>query len=495
MTALAPQLYNIEATHSTHEAKMKTVMQFVGSTLPQNKLPYNEELEVTLIAHILDRLDLKSFVACSRVIQSGDFYFLRYGLIWQSMLDCFTETTDFDLVTLADYMETKSANGKTWLENISFQGAIGREAINLIVEWLKVSIVGRELEYADKIKELSSRRALMQTAYNTFFRAMDRETPFTEVSQFVLDDTHHAIGSAIQTEATSLSDLLQDYYEDWKQRVELAANGVSMLGLPTQILSVDAVIKGIHKGDVTYIGGLNSMGKTTIQLQVLYDTAKAGGRVVFFSLEMDKKKVINRLISLETGISVETIRNFTFKSREEVEKVNKAIKTLGELDFILIDKYRAFQLSPALLKIELQYYLTQAPISLVGIDGLWLMRPDGDFNEEKPFTGYETICARLASIARDFNLPIWITHQLNNNYQKRQIKTPIMSDFKGGMAIRNNADVVLFLYRESHPEINIPTETPDLTYVIVGKTRDGSGLGRQIKTRFDGEAMRFRDWL
>jgi len=484
------ELFDLEK-YSTHEKRMGAIMEFVAGTLPQDQIPFDSAAEVVVIGTLIQYAE--AFPSVSKIIQAGDFYWFQHGLIYEAMQICFVRDSTYDPITIADELESHLLNGQTWLDAIVQENFTGRAALVHLTQSGNFATYQHIEMHALIIKALSRRRAMMQMAYNTFWRALDREKNITQITQEITDDVNRSLGHSLQLEDSSLDAILEVYYVEWEAKLKAFTEGKAEFGLPTGIITLDAMTGGIHKGETTYIGGLNGVGKTTLLLQVLYNAAKRGSRVIFFSLEMDKRKVIQRLLSLETGIPLTRIRSFAFESAEEVSRVNAAIGLLQNLDFILIDKYQADELSPALLKLELSYYLSQKEIHMVGVDGLWLMRADGDnWGKLAVQDAYDAITKSLAAMTRSLQLRLWITHQLNNNYQQRQNKRPVMSDFKGGTPVRNNADCILLLHRDSHPEIGVETEHPTKTEIIIGKNRDDR-KGKVI-VDFNTNYMRFDVW-
>jgi len=318
-------------------------------------------------------------------------------------------------------------------------------------------------EYAKMVRDSYARRTLRGVL--TSINPLDTKkynTPLdviTEIEKGIGD-----IGQIIQNaEEMSTLDLVNVCLDDIEKDME---QGINRNILPTGFVDLDRLLIGIELTENVILAARPSMGKTSLAQCIALNVAKNGEKVLFFSLEMSKKRLMNRLFSIEGRINSEKIRTRSFADGE-YPKLLKAITTLSNLDFIIIDD--AFNLSE--IRSIVARHAASSNIGLVVIDYLQLLRESGRrFQNRQVELGY--YANEIARMAKTYDTRTITLSQLSRAVENRDNKRPRLSDLYESGAIEAAADIVLFLYRDEY--YNPDTEDKGIAEVGAAKTRDGA---------------------
>jgi len=235
------------------------------------------------------------------------------------------------------------------------------------------------------------------------------------------------------------------------------------------------------------LAGAAGMGKTTLALSMATNVVKAGGRVAFFSLEMSQAEVMRILVSMQTGVHIDTLKNHRFTT-DQWQKVVDVMPQIQALPLHIIDEFQT--LTPTQLRQKTRRLMIDAPVDLVVIDGLWIMQPDNEHRKRNEAVA--EIMRGLTSIAspNGLDVPILITHQYRRN--DRQDKRPVLTDLAESAAVERDSQVILAMHRESYYDLDgYNMDEPTSLYVL--KRRNGGGRGQSVRLTFDRQRALYRE--
>ncbi len=248
---------------------------------------------------------------------------------------------------------------------------------------------------------------------------------------------------------------------------ELSATGGKTLpGLSTGLSAVDDKINGLSKSDLILLAARPGMGKTSFALNVALNVAKASGKAVaVFSLEMSKEQLVNRMFSLESNVDAQNLRNGTLND-EEWEKLIESAGVIGKSKLIIDD---TAGISISELRSKCRKFKLEHDIKMIIIDYLQLMSGSG--RSESRQQEISEISRSLKKLARELKVPVLALSQLSRAVEQRPDHRPMMSDLRESGAIEQDADVVMFIYRDDY--YNKDSEKKGISEIIIGKQRNG----------------------
>jgi replicative DNA helicase len=409
------------------------------------------------------------YASVSEVLQPADFHELRHGYIWHAYDRITARSEEIDLITVADELDVLkqyTEDTPLWLARLA--GSADRvESVEAYARIVRDSATRlRMIAAADEIKQT----ALDRAKFNSIDSAVD------EANRLLFEATDQQI----QRDDTSMISVIGAYME----QVEQARSGQLVRGISYGYANVDDLLKAAVPGEITVIAGGEGMGKTTFCLGGVRSLAKRGAKVVVFTLEMMQQEIAQIFISMETGIAKRALKVYDLTDAQWSEFV-RASGVVGNWGVHIIDEFPT--LTPLQTRRRLRT-LIQAQgvgVDLIVIDGLWLMEyvdANGALEQDRP-KAVGNILRDLVQIGRDFNVPIWITHQYNGQAWARQNKRPVLHDLAESAGVRRNAQVIIGLYRDSYYGVD---DASDMTEAHVLKDRNGSGAqGQSVEFKFD----------
>jgi len=267
----------------------------------------------------------------------------------------------------------------------------------------------------------------------------------------------------LSRELVPIKQILSEYYD----RIEyLTRHQGEMIGIPTGFQDLDRLLGGLQRSDMVILAARPSVGKTGLALSIAHNAAKKfKKRVAFFSLEMSSEQLVQRLISAETAIDSQRLRRGEI-AEDEWGRFMKAAGDLAETLFFIDD-------TPGISALELRTKArrlhAEVGVDLLVVDYLQLMR--GDFRSENRVQEISSISRALKALARELNVPVLALSQLSRGVEARTDKRPILSDLRESGALEQDADVVMFIYRDELYNEN--TERKNIADIIVAKHRNG----------------------
>lgn len=430
-------------------------------------LPASVDAEKAVLSAIL--LNEENLAHVSDFLRSNDFYTRNHQIVYQALLDLSQAGKKIDLVVLQDFLESKQE-----LENI---GGI----MYLMGLQEDIPSIGLIDQHAKIIKEKAILRSLIYASADIISHCYENRAEDINQVLDVAEKKIFNISSNISSQSfVPLNDLLKNTF---KQLANVKSLRDGVTGVPTGFAKFDQMTSGMQKGDLLILAARPSMGKTALALNMALNSWHAGFPVGVFSLEMSSEQLVLRMLSSESKISHQKIRNAMITSDEWMDLTNTAAG-LAEAK-IFIDDSAAMTIME--LRAKARRLKAKHDIQLLVIDYLQLLHGGGRF--ENRTQEISMISRSLKALAKELHIPVLALSQLSRSLESRMDKRPMLSDLRESGAIEQDGDVIFFIYRDVI--YNPDTEHPDLGEIIIGKQRNGP-IG-SMYARFVGEIARFED--
>ena len=422
----------------------------MDETLMKRVLPHSIEAEQSVIGSML--MDREAVIAASEIIVGSDFYQHQYGVMFDAMVELFNEGKPVDLVTLQDRLKEKDVPPE--VSSLDFV----RDIVTMVPTSANVR------SYAQIVHEKAVLRKLIRTTEeiaNTCYAGKD---PLEDI----LADTEKQIFNLLQSRSTQDFVPIKQVAINVLEKIEDAyKNQGTVTGIPSGFIDLDYKLSGFQPSDFILIAARPSMGKTAFVLNVVdYVAVRKSLPCMVFSLEMSKEQLVNRMLSMESNVDSQKLRTGTLTDADW-DAVVEGIGTIGNSKLMIDDTpgISVMELRSKCRKVKLEYGL-----DLVMIDYLQLMTgsaKNGDNRQQE----ISEISRSLKALARELNAPVIALSQLSRACESRTDHRPMLSDLRESGAIEQDADVVMFLYRDDY--YNKDTDTPNVAEVIIAKQRNG----------------------
>ena len=413
--------------------------------------PHNDEAEKCVLGAILIESDV--FYSVSDILVSDDFYSDAHKEIFIAMTDLHLKTEPIDVITVVESLKRRKT-----LEAVGGRSYIA-ELSNV------VPTTANAVQYARIVSEKALRRRLISAGgsivEHSFSEQLDTDT--------LLDDAEKSIFEiGKQTQKSEYKSLKQVLAKNVEIIQEAQANGGKLPGLSTGYRDLDFKLAGLQKSDLIIIAARPSMGKTAFALNIAQNAAlKSDARVVIFSLEMSETQLGQRLLAMESRVNSNNLRKGQV-SDNDWASINDALDKLSRADMIIDD-------TPGIGVMEIRNKCrrinAERKIDLIVIDYLQMMTSDAhNENRQQEVT---QISRLLKQLARELECPVVVLSQLSRAPEQRQgDHRPMLSDLRESGAIEQDADVVMFLFREDYYK-NDEAEKNNICEVIIAKQRTG----------------------
>ena len=419
------------------------------TTTPDKTIPHNIEAEEAVLGSLL--IDPEAIFRVSTFLTPDDFYIVKNGWIYDAVLSLHERRQPIDFVTVCDELENRE----------QFAEVGGAAYISSLINAVPTAI--HVEAYGHIVERTSLRRRLISAASQIAGFAYEEDQNTEEV----IDRAEATLFGVSQQRITRglvpIKQIIADYYD----RIDyLYKHQGEALGIPTGFIDLDKLLGGLQRSDLIIIAARPGVGKTSMLLAIALTSArKYKQKVAVFSLEMSNEQLVQRLMSSETGIDSQRLRMGDLQE-DELPKFIEAAGRLSETMVFIDDTpgLSALQLRTKARRLHAEYGL-----DLIMVDYLQLM--NGDLRSENRVQEISYISRSLKGLARELNVPLIAASQLSRAVEQRHDKRPILSDLRESGAIEQDADVVVFLYRDElyNPE----TESKNIADVIVAKHRHG----------------------
>jgi replicative DNA helicase len=386
------------------------------------------------------------------VLYSSDFYRDSHRTLFEVMTDLKHRGVPPDFLSLSSELQSRNLIEKV--------GGLG--SISSMMNDLPTS--GNAVFYAQKVARTAEYRRLVHAAGEIAALAYSQEEGALETAEQLLYSIRRA---DVSGGFISMPDLMQEYVQELEYLNE--HNG-SIIGVTTGYPDLDDPLQGLHKSDLIILAGRPGMGKTSLGLCLAYNAAKEGKKVAVFSLEMGKRQLARRFMSMDSDINMQDLRSGWINWDRVISSAGK----LASLP-IWINDVPANPVSS--IRTQLRRLVREEGVDLVVIDYLQLVEGNegGKNNSNNRVQEISAISRGLKQIAREFDVPVLALAQLSRQVEQRSSKIPMLSDLKESGSIEENADVVLFLYRDDYYADLEQREKirPNTADVYIAKHRNG----------------------
>ncbi len=414
-------------------------------------MPHSIEAEQSVVGAML--MDRDAITTSAEIISGSDFYQSAYGIIFDSMVELFNEGQPADLVTLQERLRTKDVPAE--ISGLEFV----RDLLNLASTSANVKY------YAQIVADKSMMRRLIrlnEEIANVCYAGK-------ESLEAVLEKTEKSVFELLQRRNSSEFVPIRQVVLNALERIEKASkNKGTVTGIPTGFIDLDYKLSGLQPSDLVLIAARPSMGKTAFVLNIAqYMAFKKDKSVAIFSLEMSKEQLVNRLFSLESQVDAQSIRTGNMKD-SDWEKLIEGAGIIGK-SRLIIDDTPGISISE--LRSKCRKYKLEHGLDVIIIDYLQLMTGGVGRSQESRQQEVSEISRSLKGLARELNVPVVTLSQLSRAVESRPDKRPMLSDLRESGAIEQDADVVMFIYRDEY--YNKDSEFKKQAEIIIAKQRNG----------------------
>lgn len=429
--------------------------------------PQNLDAEKSLLGAIL--IDEEVLADAAEITHASDFYDKNHGLIFGGMMRLFEKHKPVDLLTLTDELKRKDE-----LELIG-----GSAYLTELTNY--VPTAAHAAAYAEMVAQAAVRRRLIKASSDISELGYDESTTTQELLEKAEAELFSVSDQSTKQDLVSLESILTDSFDRIE---ELSKNKGSLRGIRTGYRDLDNMTAGLQKSDLIILAARPAMGKTTLVTNLAYNVATIEKKpVLFFSLEMSKEQLVDRMLADASGVDSWNIRTGNL-SDNDFAKLSEAMGEMAEAPIYIDD-------TPGLSVLEMRTKARRLAhenqLGLIIVDYLQLMQANGNHNGNRVQEVSE-ISRGLKLIARELNVPLIALSQLSRSVESRTPPIPQLADLRESGSIEQDADIVSFIYRPGYYEPDNP-EVQNITDLIIAKHRNGPA--GKIQLYFHPERLRF----
>jgi replicative DNA helicase len=429
--------------------------------------PHNLDAEMSLLGAIL--IDEEVLSDVTDKIRADDFYEKRHSIVFGGMMRLFERHRPIDLLTLSDELEKKDE-----LEMVG-----GSSYLSELTNY--VPTAANASSYAELVAQRAVRRRLIKASTDIAELAYQDDSNTQEILERAEAELFSVSDMSLKQDLVSLEQILTESFDRME---ELHRDRGKLRGIRTGWRDLDNLTAGLQRSDLLIVAARPAMGKTTLVTNLAYNVAaKEHQSVLFFSLEMSKEQLVDRMLADASGVDAWNIRTGNL-SDDDFEKISTAMGEMAEAPIFIDD-------TPGLTVLEMRTKARRQahiqPLGLVIVDYLQLMQGSSRRGESNRVQEVSEISRGLKLIARELNVPVIALSQLSRSVESRNPQVPQLSDLRESGSIEQDADLVAFIYREAY--YNPDTERQNITDLIIAKHRNGP-VGT-IELYFHPERLRF----
>ena len=429
--------------------------------------PQNLDAEVSLLGAVL--IDEDVLTRVTDVLHAEDFYDKRHVTIFEAMLKLYESHRPVDILTLSDELKKKDE-----LELIGGMDYL-TELTNM------VPTAAHAEHYAEMITQKAMRRRLIKASGEIAELGYDEERMVQELLEKAESEIFAITDKSLRNDLTSLEQILTESFD---RLDELHKDKNKMRGVRTGYRDMDNMLAGFQRSDLIILAARPAMGKSTLALNLAHNVAvQEKQAVLVFSLEMSKEQLVDRMLADEAGVDAWNIRTGNLTD-EDFEKLSHAMGVLAEAPIYIDD-------TPGVSILEMRTKARRAahehPLGLIVVDYLQLMSGTSNRSLDNRVQEVSEISRGLKLIAREMNVPVIALSQLSRSVESRNPQIPQLADLRESGSIEQDADLVMFIYREDY--YNPETDRQHITDILVSKHRNGP-TGR-VELYFHPERLKF----
>ena len=428
--------------------------------------PQNIDAEKSLLGAVL--IDEEVLPDATEIVKAADFYDKTHQAIFDGMISLYEKHKPVDLLTLTDELKKKKQ-----LEAVG-----GSSYLTELTNYVPTSAHAQA--YADIVARCAVRRRLIKASADITELSYNEDSEITELLGKAEAELFNVSDQSLKQDLTSMEEILNASFDRLE---ELHKNKGAIRGLKTGYRDLDNKTAGLQKSDLIVIAARPAMGKTTLVTNLAYNAATISKKaVLFFSLEMSKEQLIDRMLTDASGVDSWNIRTGNL-SDDDFSKISDAMGEMAEAPIFIDD-------TPGMTVMEMRTKARRAAhdneLGMIIIDYLQLMQGSSRSNDNRVQEVSE-ISRGLKLIARELDVPVVALSQLSRSVESRNPQIPQLADLRESGSIEQDADLVMFIYREDY--YNPDTDRQHITDLIIAKHRNGP-TGK-VELYFHPERLRF----
>ena len=412
-------------------------------------MPHSLEAEQSVIGSMI--MDRDAILTASEMLVKDDFYHQQYGILFETITELFNGGDAVDIVTLQNRLREKNVPPE--ISSLEYVG----DLVNAVPTSANVKY------YARIVQE----KAVMRRLIKINEEIADTCYLGSESLDVILEDTEKKIFNLLQSRVSGDYVPIKDVVLNALEKIEQASRTQgTVTGIPTGFMDLDYKLSGLQPSDLILVAARPSMGKTAFVLNIAqYVAFHENMATAIFSLEMSKEQLVNRLFSLESRVDAQLLRSGNL-SDADWEKLIEGAGTIGKSHLIIDDTPG---ISVTELRSKCRKYKLEHDLKLIIIDYLQLMSGSGrgDSRQQE----ISDISRALKQVARELNVPVIALSQLSRQVEQRPDHRPMLSDLRESGAIEQDADVVMFIYRDDY--YNKDSDNKGIAEIIIAKQRNG----------------------
>jgi replicative DNA helicase len=434
--------------------------------------PQSTDIEASMLGSLL--IDGDSFIKIADQIRAEDFFDDKHRMIFMAMRSLYDKRSPIDILTMSEQ-----------LKNDSRLDIIG--GASFLTELTNTVPTAAHLEqYAEIVAEKAIRRRLISASQDIADVSFDESKTLAELIEEAETRLFDVSQKNVKQDITSLESILGDSFD---RLDDLHRNKGGIRGIPTGLKDLDKLLAGLQRSDLIVVAARPSMGKTALMLNISLNIATQAkqGSVLYFSLEMSKEQLVDRLLAAEAGVDAWKLRTGEGLTDQDFERLSAGMGELAEAP-IYIDDTSGITVSDLRTKARRLHH--QHPLAAIMVDYLQLMSGGSRFAAmANRVQEISEISRSLKILARELNVPIVAASQLSRSVESRSPQIPQLADLRESGSIEQDADIVAFLYREEY--YNPDSGRPNITDILVKKHRNGPV--KNLELYFDRDKQKFRD--
>ncbi len=418
-------------------------------TVLNRAMPNSKEAEEAVIGSML--LNREAIVTTSEGLQKSDFYYSQYGVLFETMIELYNEGAPVDLITLQNRLKEKNVPPEI-------------SSLEYIKDLYEMNLTSANVKhYAKIVAEKAMLRRLIKVTQSIENDCYQESAGLDTI----LEETEKNIFSLLQKRTSDDYVPIRQVVMNALDRIEAASKTQgNVTGIPTGFNSLDYKLSGLQPSDMILVAARPSMGKTAFVLNIAqHVTLKENLATAIFSLEMSKEQLVNRLFALQAPMDAQVLRNGNLADNDW----SKLMDAAGQIAAspLIIDDTPGISISE--LRSKCRKYKLEHDLKLVIIDYLQLMSGNGRSDSRQQ--EISDISRSLKQLARELSVPVIALSQLSRQVEQRPEHRPMLSDLRESGAIEQDADVVMFIYRDDY--YNKDSEKKGIAEIIIAKQRNG----------------------
>ena len=422
-------------------------------TIIRKVQPHSVEAEQAVLASML--MNREAVVNVADMLMKDDFYQVQYGVIFEAMVELYHEGASIDMITLTERLKEKGVP-----ENV-YSIEVMQELLNV------VPVSTNAKKYAEIVKDRANMRRLIKMAETTANECYSLK----DSSANILSNVENQVLELSQSggngdDFTPIREVVDNVLRNIRKASKQQGN---ITGVPTGFLDLDDMLTGLHGSELILIAARPAMGKTAFVLNIAeYVILKTDVPVAIFNFEMNKEQLVQRMIAMESQVNSQNIRTGNLQD-DQWMKLYESSNIIGSTKLFIEDQSNV---TIGDIRNKCRKLKQRHNVGLIIIDYLQLMSGNGRTDSRQQEVS--EISRGLKVLAKELDVPIIALSQLSRAVEARTDHRPMLSDLRESGSIEQDADVVMFIYREDKYRDDLPEEDKNKAEIIIAKQRNGA---------------------